>query len=336
MTSHDILACLLSFGTLYSINLTGIIMPHETTPRFLFKIITLEQWNSSKEQDRLELGSDDALFIHLATENQLDRITEKYWTSVPSYIILKIESQALFGDLRLEANEGGQNRYYHLYNGFIPLEAVVESRLIDKGPFRMSGIQHSFKVVDIGHEVLRRPAKPVPKEEILSEEVQEVIQRMIVTMRTQPGVGIAAPQVGIPLQIFIVEDKAEYHEALSPEQMNERDRKVVPLQVVINPTLHFESDETAEFFEGCLSVPHFVGIVPRAKKVNVEGLNERGDPIVIQAEGWHARILQHEYDHLQGILYTDRVLPRSLMTKANYLEHWNALPIEETKRALLK
>lgn len=176
------------------------------------------------------------------------------------------------------------------------------------------------------------PARSLTKEEILSEEIQEFIQKLIYTMRAVPGVGLAAPQVGKAIQVVVVEDRAEYHDYLTPQQLVERGRKEVPLEVIINPTLHIEEAEEAEFFEGCLSIPTLMGIVPRAKAVRVECLNEHAEPVVIKATGWHARILQHEIDHLKGILYIDRVKSRTLMTQDNFFRLWKAKPIAEVQK----
>jgi peptide deformylase len=119
------------------------------------------------------------------------------------------------------------------------------------------------------------------------------------------------------------------HSFLTPEQLAERDRRKVPFHVVINPTLIVEESETASFFEGCLSVPGYLGIVPRAKAVRVECLNEKGEPVVICAKGWHARILQHEIDHLNGTLYIDKAFKETVMTEENYDRLWKGKPIQE-------
>jgi peptide deformylase len=103
----------------------------------------------------------------------------------------------------------------------------------------------------------------------------------------------------------------------------------VPFHVVINPKLTVEGDETAEFFEGCLSLAGMMAIVSRAKRVRVECLNQAAEPVVITAEGWYARILQHEIDHLSGVLYTDRMKPRSLSTLDNYARHWKNKSTDE-------
>jgi peptide deformylase len=90
----------------------------------------------------------------------------------------------------------------------------------------------------------------------------------------------------------------------------------------------------AEFFEGCLSVPGFTALVPRALRARVNCLDHEGEPVTIEADGWYARILQHEIDHLRGVLYLDRMRSRSMMTVEHFTRHWNELPIAEVKRRL--
>jgi peptide deformylase len=96
----------------------------------------------------------------------------------------------------------------------------------------------------------------------------------------------------------------------------------VPFHVVINPKLSVVGNDTVEFFDGCLSVTGFTAIVPRARCVRVECLNERAEPVVIKAEGWYARILQHEIDQLNGILYIDRMKSGSFSTQDNHARYW--------------
>ena len=132
--------------------------------------------------------------------------------------------------------------------------------------------------------MLRQIAKELSIEEILSPEIQELIETMKATMKAAPGVGLAAPQIGKPIQLAVIEDA--HHSHLNTEQLAVRDRHPVPFHVIINPRLYIEeSAEKAEFSEGCLSVPEFVGIVARAKSVRVECLNERAELVVIEAKG---------------------------------------------------
>jgi peptide deformylase len=189
-----------------------------------------------------------------------------------------------------------------------------------------------LKIRSGGEPVLRAAARALRPEEILLPDTQALIQTMRETMYDAPGVGLAAPQIGVSLQIAVIEDREEYLKELSPEMRAERERKAVPFEVIINPVLTLESEPEIEFFEGCLSLPGLVAVVPRARKVKVECLDERGKPRVIRASGWHARILQHEIDHLGGTLYVDRMRSRSLCSVDNFSRYWKGKPVEEVRR----
>lgn len=194
----------------------------------------------------------------------------------------------------------------------------------------MPSKNNSFNIVQIGDPVLRQKARELSKEEILGPNIQDLIEKMKIIMREAPGVGLAAPQIGIPLQLAVIEDSPEYHRHYSEEELMEKDRYPVPFHVIINPKLFlYENSPKADFFEGCLSVQGLNGIVSRAASVRVECLNEHADPIVIEAHGWYARILQHEIDHLNGILYLDRVQTRTLTTHENFDKYYKALSVKE-------
>ena len=194
--------------------------------------------------------------------------------------------------------------------------------------------QTILKLRQTGEPVLRQPARPLSQEEIHSPEIQHLIVAMRDTLRDAPGVGLAAPQVGFGMQLAIIEDRAEYQSGIPPEQLAERGRIPLPFQVIVNPKLTIIDPMPKLFFEGCLSVGGFSALVPRAAKVRVEGLDEKGEHLLIDAEGWHARILQHEIDHLQGKLYLDSMLPRSFMTTANHARFWKDKPVCEVCAAL--
>jgi len=184
---------------------------------------------------------------------------------------------------------------------------------------------------EAGEIVLRRPARELTAGEIVSPEMQSLIADMFETMRAAPGVGLAAPQIGLPLQLAVIEDRQEYIDKAPPGQAAARERLAVAPHVIVNPRLTPEED-AIEFFEGCLSLPGFTAIVPRARAVRVDCLNERGEPVTIHARGWYARILQHEIDHLGGTLYIDRMLSRSFMNRENFERYWkNATPGELRK-----
>ncbi len=182
-------------------------------------------------------------------------------------------------------------------------------------------------ILQVGEAVLRQEARSLSNDEILDRPIQNLIESMRNTMRDAPGVGLAAPQIGLPLQLVVIEDQPEYIQKVGPEHAAERKRRPVPFHVVINPKLVIEDTEAVEFFEGCLSVAGLTAIVPRAMRVRVECLNENAEPVVICADGWYARILQHEIDHLNGILYIDRMKSRSFSTQDNYLRYWKDKPL---------
>lgn len=160
-------------------------------------------------------------------------------------------------------------------------------------------------IVQLGNPVLHVIAKTLTKDEIVSQEIQGIIQIMKNTMLAAPGVGLAAPQIGLPLQIAVIEDRENYFAAMRPEIREERGRRAVNFHVIINPVLTVIDETKQYFFEGCLSVKDCMRITPRNKSVKVDCLNEKGEAVTLIAEGWYARILQHEIDHLHGKLYVD-------------------------------
>jgi peptide deformylase len=186
-----------------------------------------------------------------------------------------------------------------------------------------------LKIRQVGEQVLRQKARQLSPDEILDRSTQELIESMRETMHDAPGVGLAAPQVGFPFQLVVIEDQADFIQKLPASQVAERERRPVPFHVLINPKLALLSVETAEFFEGCLSLAGFTAVVPRAKQVRVECLNERAEAVTIEATGWYARILQHEIDHLGGVLYVDRMNSRTFFSQDNYVRHWKVRSIAE-------
>jgi peptide deformylase len=183
-----------------------------------------------------------------------------------------------------------------------------------------------LKIVSLGEPALRAASSELTKKQILSPTIQNLIEYMRETVRDAPGVGLAAPQVGESLQLAVIEDKAEYHKSLTGPELKERGRIEVPFHVIVNPVLELLTESSETFFEGCLSLPGFTALVPRARQVRVRCLDHQGESRVIEASGWYARILQHEIDHLNGTLYIDRMLARSFSTLENYTRHWKSLP----------
>ena len=179
-------------------------------------------------------------------------------------------------------------------------------------------------IVQTGHPVLRAEARELTREEIKSAEIQELIELMRETMRAAPGVGLAAPQIGESIKLTVIEDEAGEKTKMNPEDLNFRERYPVPFQVVINPILTPVGEEKVDFFEGCLSVVGFTARVARYRNVSVTALNEHAEEVSIKATGWYARILQHEIDHLNGILYIDRMQSNTFSSVENKVRFWDA------------
>lgn len=148
------------------------------------------------------------------------------------------------------------------------------------------------EVITIPHPILRKKAHKTTE---FGKDFQQLVNDMVETMRDAPGVGLAAPQIAISQRLIVVEFGDEEDEN-APQK----------LYVVANPEIISASDEKVNGIEGCLSIPDLIGEVERHQSVVVKGLNRYGKPTKIKAEGWLARIFQHEIDHLDGILYPDR------------------------------
>jgi peptide deformylase len=176
-----------------------------------------------------------------------------------------------------------------------------------------------LKVARLGHPVLRQPADPVPVEDIRTPEVQRLIDDMVETMREYNGAGLAANQVHTLKQICVIEvkDNPRYPEAES-----------IPLTVLINPVVTPLTTETEDGWEGCLSVPDMRGVVPRYTSVRLEAHDREGNRVDVVAKEFLARVIQHETDHLRGVVYLDRMNDLSTLT---HLAEWNKywMAIEE-------
>jgi peptide deformylase len=184
-------------------------------------------------------------------------------------------------------------------------------------------------IVQAGHPVLRSPARPVEPDAIRSKEMQALVRRMIEAMRRAPGVGLAAPQIGVGLQVIVLEDDERLMGRLSPEERALRGRVAWPTTVLFNPQLTLIGDAKATFFEGCLSVSGWSALVERSLEVEVTGLDGNGEPVVHRASGWPARIFQHEVDHLRGTLYVDRMMTRTFGWNDEVTAYWARKPVDE-------
>jgi peptide deformylase len=194
--------------------------------------------------------------------------------------------------------------------------------------------QAPLEIVQVGHPVLRRRARPLALDELASARIQKLIVDMRETMRAAPGVGLAAPQIGESIQLVVIEDPSERHAELGADELAARERANVPFHVLVNPTLVIRTDELVHAFEGCLSFEGFSMIVPRTRKVRVEALDEHGQRVVRVATGWYARIVQHEIDHLNGIVCIDRAETRTLTTGGNFATYWRGRAAVEVRAAL--
>ena len=186
-----------------------------------------------------------------------------------------------------------------------------------------------LKIVQVGEPVLRQTARLLTSQEIVSDDIQRLIRDMQETMRDAPGVGLAAPQIGLSLQLAVIEDREELINVLAPGELAVKERRPVPFHVIANPQITHLSDEKRYFYEGCLSLAGFSAVVPRSLTIRVEYLDQKGEPRTVEATGWYARILQHEIDHLRGNLYIDRMRSRTFTSIDNWNRFWKGKPIQD-------
>jgi peptide deformylase len=165
-----------------------------------------------------------------------------------------------------------------------------------------------LKIARMGHPILLQKTEAV--KDISSKEVIRIIHDMTETMLDAKGIGLAAPQVHINKQIIIFRN---------PE---EEDQKEIKITALINPKLIKTSDETENDWEGCLSIPGMLGLVKRYSKIKYEGFDMSGNIIIKEAECMHARIVQHEYDHLRGCLYINRLANKNAYGYADEIEEF--------------
>ena len=179
------------------------------------------------------------------------------------------------------------------------------------------------KIAQLGEPLLRERSRPVSPDELRSERLQTLIDDMIETMRDADGAGLAAPQVYEPFRLAVIEVTENPRYPMFPP---------VPLTVLVNPVVTPEvspaeltGDEAVEMFEGCLSVPGLRGRVRRPRRARVSALDRHGGTFELVWEGVRAAIVQHELDHLDGVLFLDRADPKSLTFLREYERH---VPIE--------
>ncbi|MFF9219056.1 peptide deformylase [Streptomyces viridosporus] len=205
-------------------------------------------------------------------------------------------------------------------NDHAPLAELVEELLAVGGP---------LPIVAAGDPVLRRGTEPFDGQ-LEPALLARFVEALRITMHAAPGVGLAAPQVGVALRIAVIEDPAPVPE----EVRRARGRVPQPFRALVNPSYEPVGAGRAAFFEGCLSVPGYQAVVARPAEVRLTGQDEHGRALDEVFTGWPARIVQHEIDHLDGVLYLDRAEPRSLSSHQAVVERWSQPTAEQAARAL--
>ena len=182
------------------------------------------------------------------------------------------------------------------------------------------------KIATIGHPVLRQVTRALTRDELRSAPIQQFIDDLIETMRDANGAGIAAIQVYEPLQICVIEVNDNPRYPYKPP---------IPLTVLVNPKLTPLSDDTFENYEGCLSVPNLRGVVHRRAELRVEAWDRAGNPLDFVAQGISAGTFQHEVDHLQGVLFVDRVKDPHTLTTWGDFDRYHRDAFVEKARAVV-
>ncbi|MEU8827936.1 peptide deformylase [Streptomyces sp. NPDC048636] len=188
------------------------------------------------------------------------------------------------------------------------------SELVDE---LLSGT-HPLPIISAGVPVLRQPALPY-EGQLSTAQLDRLLRAMRDTMHAAPGVGLAAPQIGVPLRLAVIEDPAE----VTAEVREARGRVPQPYRVLVNPSYEGVGDGRAAFFEGCLSVPGWQAVVSRPERIRLRGQDETGRELDEEFTGWPARIVQHETDHLDGVLYLDHAETRSLASAQAVTDYWS-------------
>lgn len=186
-----------------------------------------------------------------------------------------------------------------------------------------------IQIVKAGARVLRQPCDAV---EVTADKLQQIetfARTMRVTLHTSRGVGIAANQLGVGQRIIGIEDKAVRPLSMSQKEFADRARQPVEWYWLINPEFDPVGSGQATWFEGCLSVPDYTAAVPRYNTIRLRAIDAAGQPVDREVSGWHARILQHEIDHLNGHLYLDRMITRSFMHKAELSGGWLGVSVPD-------
>ena len=189
-----------------------------------------------------------------------------------------------------------------------------------------------LKVARMGHPVLRARAKPLEPADIKSPRIQQLIDDMFETMKEYQGVGLAAPQVHEGVRLFVAGFAADPDDDEEEDDEEEDDGEDVPLMALINPEITPVGREVVEDWEGCLSIPDIRGRVPRARQIAVRAYNRSGKRIELNASGFTARVIQHETDHLDGVLFFDRMKTfQSLTFLDEFGRYWTGTDVDAVR-----
>jgi peptide deformylase len=184
-------------------------------------------------------------------------------------------------------------------------------------------------ILEAGDPVLRQPALDVA-DDLDRGLLAELVAAMRETMLAAPGVGLAAPQIGLGLRLAVLEDAGDVPEDVA----DARDRRPLPYTVIINPRYRQVGHDFALWYEGCLSIPGWQAATERAVTIELNCLDEDFAPVFERFTGWAARIVQHETDHTNGILYLDKAVTRSLSSTRHYLDRWAGPDLQPARENL--
>ncbi|XP_006612329.1 peptide deformylase, mitochondrial-like [Apis dorsata] len=193
---------------------------------------------------------------------------------------------------------------------------LTETPEITKPPYNF--------ICQVGNPVLRQKTSFIDEKIIQTQEFQKILDHLYKLLKKHDTVGLAAPQIGLPWQLFAIEVTEESVKCIHPYIRKCYDIIPYPLTYFINPKMKIINSEEIVHFETCASIHCYYAEVPRPKEVQIEALNKFGEPFSMKAEGWLARIIHHEMDHLKGHLYTDRMFPFSF----NY-DEWDKIDKSE-------
>jgi peptide deformylase len=186
----------------------------------------------------------------------------------------------------------------------------------------------TLEIVKIGAPVLREVAREVSPAELASADTQQLIDDLIETMRAANGAGLAANQVGRAVRICVIEVDGNPRYPYKPR---------IPLTVLVNPVIQYSGGERFANYEGCLSVPDLRGVVDRDCSIRVDALDRHGQPLELEVRGLTAGTYQHEVDHLDGVLFVDRVTdPKTLTTWAEFRRHHEAAFVDRAKALIAR